>query len=399
MPFADQGGMRPLVATAVACILLVPGTAFAGKSSKAAHSASARTVTVSHSVSDSAVYTASVSFKRPARKANRVKLQVENAKSRKVTIRPSRSRKRMTVKIDVRVSDGALSLSAVGATSKPSLRVALRKKTVSKPQPSKPAPATPTALHAPTLPVPQNMIWADEFNGAANSSPSSANWSMDTGGHGWGNNELQSFTSRTQNVATNGAGQLSVTARKERYTGSDKYTREYTSGRLQTKGKFSMTYGRLEARVRVPAGKGLWSCVWAMGDDIWTAGWPTAGEMDILEVLGDNPSTGYGSLHGPIGTTQSSWGKSTPFTMAGSLADSYHDFGIIWTADSVEWTVDGMAYARVDRSSLPAGARWVFDHGFHPILSLAVGGNWPGSPDASTQFPATMSVDWIRAYK
>ena len=137
--------------------------------------------------------------------------------------------------------------------------------------------------------MPSDLIWSDEFNGAAGTSPSGSNWTAEQGGNGWGNNELQSYTNRPQNVSHDGAGNLAITARKETYTGPDGNTRGYTSARIHTKGKFSFTYGRLEARIRIPAGQGLWPAFWGLGDDVWDVGWPNCGEIDVMEALGNNP--------------------------------------------------------------------------------------------------------------
>ena len=249
------------------------------------------------------------------------------------------------------------------------------------------------------LPIPDRLVWSDEFDGTAGTSPSSKRWNLREGGNGWGNNELQSFTARPQNVALDGQGNLAITARKETYTGKDGITRDYTSSRIDTKGKFSFSYGRLEARIRIPAGQGLWPAFWAMGEDVWTAGWPNCGEIDVMETLGHAPSVVHGTLHGPVGFTQTAWAQGRSFTAPESLAEGFHTYRIIWTPDTVEWALDGVVFSRISTSDLAANNRWAFDHDFHVLLNLSVGGNWPGSPDAATPFPSQLLVDWVRVYQ
>jgi beta-glucanase (GH16 family) len=246
--------------------------------------------------------------------------------------------------------------------------------------------------------VPDNLIWSDEFNGASGTSPGGAGWTAEQGGAGWGNNELQSYTNRPQNVSHDGAGNLAITARRETYTGPDGNRRNHTSARIHTKGRFSFTYGRLEARIKAPTGQGLWPAFWALGDDVWDVGWPECGEIDVMEQLGHTSNQTHGNIHGPT-TTQGHWGMGRTFTAPSSLATGFHVYGVIWTPDSFEWTLDGQVFSRYTKADLPAGARWPFDHDFHLLLNLAVGGNWPGSPDASTAFPASMLVDWVRVYQ
>ena len=149
--------------------------------------------------------------------------------------------------------------------------------------------------------MPDDLIWSDEFNGASGSSPSGSSWTAEQGGGGWGNNELQSYTNRPQNVSHDGAGNLAITARKETYTGPDGNRRNYTSARIHTKGKFSFKYGRLEARIKTPTGQGLWPAFWALGDDVWDVGWPECGEIDVMEQLGHTSNQTHGNIHGPTG--------------------------------------------------------------------------------------------------
>src|SRR5689334_20746765 len=143
------------------------------------------------------------------------------------------------------------------------------------------------------------LLWSDEFDGPAQSSPDPAKWSFDTGGGGWGNNELEYYTSRTQNAFLDGNGNLVIQAFSENYTGPDNVTRNYTSARLSTKGRFTQKYGRVEARIKMPFGQGIWPAFWMLGGDIDTVRWPNCGEIDVVEVIGREPSTAHGTLHGP----------------------------------------------------------------------------------------------------
>jgi len=143
-----------------------------------------------------------------------------------------------------------------------------------------------------------SLTWSDEFSGADGSLPDATKWEMQTGGGGWGNNELETYTARAVNAAQR-AGNLEITAKAEHFTGTDGITREYTSARLQTKGLFSQKYGRFEARIKMPKGQGIWPAFWMLGNDIDTAGWPTSGEIDIMETIGSQTNTNVGSLHGP----------------------------------------------------------------------------------------------------
>ncbi len=244
---------------------------------------------------------------------------------------------------------------------------------------------TPTA--PPTLPAPQ--AWADEFNGAAGSLPDPAKWTYDLGtNNGWGNNELEAYTNNPLNVHLDGAGHLVIHVERN---GSS-----YTSARLKTQGLFSARYGKVEARIRVPFGQGIWPAFWMLGTNITTAGWPACGEIDIMENIGREPSINHGSIHGPGYSGGNA--VSGLFTLPGGakFSDDYHVFAIEWAARTITFSVDGTAYKTVTPSSLPGSAAWVFDNPFFLILNVAVGGNFPGNPDSTTQFPQEMLVDYVR---
>lgn len=242
------------------------------------------------------------------------------------------------------------------------------------------------------------LIWDDEFNGPAGSPPDPSKWRGVTGGDGWRNQELEYYTARPGNVSLDGAGHLVITARRETYT-RDGVTRFYTSARIQTKGLFQATYGKLEASIKIPTGQGLRPAFWALGSDIDTAGWPGCGEIDVIENLGGDPFTIYGSIHGPQSGLANGYGITAAGRSAVSLAAGFHLFGVTWSPNKIVFTLDGVPYATRTPSSLSSGQQWVFTKPFYLLLNLAVGGTWPGSPNASTQLPAMMLVDWVRVYR
>jgi beta-glucanase (GH16 family) len=241
------------------------------------------------------------------------------------------------------------------------------------------------------------MIWSDEFTGPNGSAVDSTKWVFDVGGDSWGNRELEYYTNRLQNVHLEN-GNLVIEARTEKYKGADGVTRDYTSARIKTQGKFSQTYGRFEARLKIPYGQGLWPAFWMLGDDIDRIGWPACGEIDIMENIGKEPSVNHGSIHGPGYTGDV--GIETHYTLPARrrLADDFHTYGVEWEPNEIRFYVDDDFYATQTRANLRPGQRWVFDHPFFLLLNVAVGGDWPGSPDASTKFPQTMLVDYVRVY-
>jgi beta-glucanase (GH16 family) len=242
------------------------------------------------------------------------------------------------------------------------------------------------------------LVWSDEFNGPTGSRVDSSKWVFDLGGKGWGNQELESYTNRPQNVYLQD-GNLVIQARQENYTGPDGVNRNYTSARLKTAGNFSQTYGRFEARIKIPFGQGLWPAFWMLGDDTGKIGWPNAGEIDIMENIGKEPSTVHGTIHGP--GYSGDGGIGAPFTLPGNrrFADDFHIYAIEWEPDTIRFYVDNELYATRTPSNLPARHKWVYNRPFFLLLNVAVGGNWPGNPDATTIFPQTMLVDYVRVYQ
>jgi beta-glucanase (GH16 family) len=242
------------------------------------------------------------------------------------------------------------------------------------------------------------LVWSDEFSSANGSAPDSTKWTYDIGGGGWGNLELESYTSRPQNVQIQN-GNLVITVLQENYTGTDGIARNYTSARLKTQNLFAQAYGRFEARIKIPRGQGLWPAFWMLGNDITQSGWPKCGEIDIMENIGREPGIGHGSLHGPSSIAPTSDHTATIFLPAGqNYADDFHVYAIEWEPGAVRFYVDANNYATFTQVQWPAGGQWVFDHPFFILLNVAVGGSWPGSPDATTQFPQQMLVDYVRVY-
>ncbi|HEV2859913.1 MAG TPA: glycoside hydrolase family 16 protein [Pyrinomonadaceae bacterium] len=247
------------------------------------------------------------------------------------------------------------------------------------------------------------LAWSDEFNGPAGAAVDSTKWGFDVGGGGWGNKELEYYTDGTRNASTDGAGNLRIVALSE--TLSRKVARcwygqcRYTSARILTKGRFQQTYGRFEARLKIPYGQGIWPAFWMLGSNFDSAGWPACGEIDIMENIGREPSIVHGTLHGPGYSAAA--GVGAPYSLASGrrFADDFHTFAVEWEPDVVRWYVDNQLYQTRTPADLPARSAWVFDRPFFLILNVAVGGKWPGSPDATTVFPQTMLVDYVRVYR
>ncbi|WP_299667769.1 glycoside hydrolase family 16 protein [uncultured Polaribacter sp.] len=236
------------------------------------------------------------------------------------------------------------------------------------------------------------LVMADEFdvNGAPN--PLIWDYNIGTGDNGWGNNELQYYTNRSENVTVQN-GILIITAKEEQFNGAS-----YTSARLLTKGKLEQTYGRFEARIRLPYGKGLWPAFWLLGDDSkGTEVWPQIGEIDIMEYVGDKPTSVFGTVHGPGYSGGESIGKS--YELVNDRFDTgFHVFGIEWGPNYINYYVDDVLYNQITPEDVPG--EWVFNRGpFYIILNLAVGGALPGEPNEETKFPQTMLVDYVRVYK
>jgi len=246
-----------------------------------------------------------------------------------------------------------------------------------------------------------NLIWHDEFDGAAGSGVDPAKWNHDTGGQGWGNQERERYTSGTANAALDGNGNLVITAAAEPPTTTDQCwygTCRYTSARLKSQSRFAQAYGRFEARIRIPRGQGLWPAFWMLGSDIGTVGWPQCGEIDVMENIGKEPAIVHGTMHGPGYSGGNGIGRADTLA-SGAFADSFHVYAVEWQPDTVRWYVDGALYHQVTPANLPPGTHWVFNHPFFLLLNVAVGGGWPGDPDSTTTFPQQMTIDYVRVYR
>jgi beta-glucanase (GH16 family) len=239
------------------------------------------------------------------------------------------------------------------------------------------------------------LVMQDEFD--TNGIPNPAIWGYNIGTGtevglvGWGNNELQYYTDHSENVTVQN-GKLIITAIKEDFKGSS-----YTSARLITKGRFEQTYGRYEARIRVPFGKGIFPAFWLLGDDSnGTQIWPQIGEIDIMEFVGDEPTKVFGTVHGPGYSGGESISKA--YELENDRFDTgFHIFGIEWGPEYINYYVDDVLYNQITPADVTG--EWVFDHPFYIIINLAVGGTFVGSPDANTVFPQNMLIDYVRVYK
>jgi len=233
------------------------------------------------------------------------------------------------------------------------------------------------------------LVWSDEFNGAAGTALDTTKWTYDVGGNGWGNSELEYYTNGTANAALDGNGNFAITIKKESMSGMN-----YTSARVKTLGLESWTYGRIEARIKIPKGQGMWPAFWLLGTDINTNAWPACGEIDVMENVGKEPNVVHGSMHGP--GYSGAAGPTAQTSLSSPVGDAFHVFAIEWEQNVIRWYVDNTLYSTKTQNDIPTGATWVYAHPFFILLNVAVGGTWPGSPDSTTVFPQQMLVDYVR---
>jgi beta-glucanase (GH16 family) len=249
------------------------------------------------------------------------------------------------------------------------------------------------------------LVWSDEFNSRAGTAPNASVWGREVGDGtvngipGWGNSELEYYTDGTNNVATDGSGNLNMVAKKADgsllcYYGPC----EYTSARLLTKNRFEVAYGRIEARIKVPQGAGLWPAFWMLGTDIDQVNWPQTGEIDIMENVGRLPNQVFGTLHGPGYSGGQSYGGV--YDLGVPVANDYHVFAVDWQPDKIVWYIDGIKYfSATPNDAFLQGKQWVFNHPFFILMNVAVGGNFGGAVGADTTFPQSMSVDYVRLFQ
>ena len=241
------------------------------------------------------------------------------------------------------------------------------------------------------------LTFQDEFSGPYGTAVDPTKWGFDQGGNGWGNAELQHYTNTRHNAMMDGSGRLMIRARAE---GKDApCTCAYTSARLNTRGIFTQAYGRFEARIGIPPGQGLWPAFWLLGANLGKVGWPGAAEIDIMETIGREPTLAYGTMHGPGFSGANGIGAPVSLPDNAPFSAGFHTFAIEWQENEIRWYLDDVLFQTRGLRDLPEGTGWVFDHPMFMILNLAVGGQWPGRPDAGTVFPANLLVDYVRVYR
>ena len=248
-------------------------------------------------------------------------------------------------------------------------------------------------------------VWREEFDGPAGAPVNSASWVYDSGDGctggvcGWGNQEKEYYTSNPENASLDGEGHLALVVRKAPpglacYYGPCRYT----SGRITTRGKVRAQPGRVEARIRIPVGQGLWPAFWLLGAGYPETPWPRAGELDVMENHGSNPRSISSAMHGP-----GYFGSRTPFVHeerlpTGSYSDDFHLFAVEWDSTRVRFLVDNVEHYVVTRTAVEEKGGWVFDQPFNIILNLAIGGQFDGDPASDGVLPATMLVDFVHVY-
>jgi beta-glucanase (GH16 family) len=233
------------------------------------------------------------------------------------------------------------------------------------------------------------LVWRDEFSG---SELGANDWNYETGGSGWGNNELEYYTTGNKNAYLLN-GDLVIEAKKE-----DMGNRNYTSARITTAGKHEFQYGRIDIRAKLPVQTGMWPALWMLGNDISAKGWPLCGEIDIMELIGKNPKEVVGSFHWKNDDlTEGTLNNRYDLTQ-GDFSQDFHVYSLIWEKDQYQILIDNNAYVTAKSSDIKATYN-PFNHPFFLIFNVAVGGDWPGSPDNTTQFPQKMLVDYVRVYQ
>ena len=233
------------------------------------------------------------------------------------------------------------------------------------------------------------LAWSDEFNDAAINTNV---WNFDTGGSGWGNNELEYYTNSINNAYLSN-GKLVIEARQDT-VGSN----NYTSARINTAGKKSFQYGRIDIRAKIPVSHGMWPALWMLGSNFSSVGWPACGETDIMELIGSSPNRVVGSIHWAQANGTSGTFNNAYFLSSGDFSRQFHVFSLIWQMNYVQIIVDGIPYMTATNSNITSG-NWPFNAPFFFIFNVAVGGDWPGPPDASTIFPQQMLVDYVRVFQ
>jgi beta-glucanase (GH16 family) len=234
-----------------------------------------------------------------------------------------------------------------------------------------------------------HLAWSDEFDGQ---SLNDQFWNFETGGSGWGNNELENYTSRPQNLFLS-CGNLIIEARKENFG-----TNNYTSARITTQNKKPFTFGRIDIRAKLPVAKGMWPALWMLGSSIAQVGWPACGETDIMELIGTHPSQVVGSLHWKLANGSAGTFNNTYTIPSGDFSQQFHVYSLIWDQNSLKILVDDIIYVTATDQNITSGT-YPFNNPFFFIFNVAVGGDWPGPPDSATVFPQRMFVDYVRVFQ
>ncbi len=243
--------------------------------------------------------------------------------------------------------------------------------------------ATPEVMDRPGW----NLVWQDEFDGTE---LDRSNWNFDIGGNGWGNASWQAYTDSPQNVHVED-GMLVITALEDPSLPAG---RPYSSARVKTEGLHAWQYGRIEARIKLPSGQGIWPSFWMMGDN--DKGWPSSGEIDIMDFIGRQPDQIHATVHAP-GYSGGKGVTSSVTIPQDSLQNDFHIYAVEWEENEIRWYVDEQEYFKITPADVPDA--WIFDHPFFIVLNLAVGGTWPGYPNQTTVFPQQMLVDYVRVYQ
>ncbi|QAV71043.1 glycoside hydrolase family 16 protein [Salinibacterium sp. UTAS2018] len=246
----------------------------------------------------------------------------------------------------------------------------------------------------------RSLVWSDEFDGPAGSAPNPDNWTNEVGGEGWGNNELQFYTEGVANAALDGTGNLVITARALDPLASDQSCWygpcSFTSARLISADKVTVEFGRVEARIQVPGAGGVWPAFWMLGEDLSEVDWPEAGEIDVMEFVGNSPTQIFGTIHGPGYSGEQSFGGV--LGLGTPVADEWHEVAVEWSPGRIVWEVDGTVYHEAVPADVAPNS-WVFDQPFFLLVNLAVGGDFGGDLSDDITQPQEYRLDYIRAYE
>lgn len=310
-----------------------------------------------------------------------------------INISPGETEKTITIKIkgdEVNENDETfevLLLNPVNAT----LKTARGKGTITNDDGPNVFTVPTTGYTTPNSYAGMTQVWGDEFNGTT---LNTADWNYETGtgSGGWGNNELQYY--RQENTSIFDGEYLVIEGKQENFAGSD-----YTSSRLTTQGKKEFQYGRIDIRAVLPEGQGIWPALWMLGANINSVGWPACGEIDIMEMVGHQANRVHGTVHFGANVANHQYvGTSTSLTGGAIFKDEFHVFSLVWEENKIEWYVDDVLYNTVTPATTGAHP-YPFNAPFFMIFNLAIGGDWPGTPDATTNFPQYLIVDYIRVFQ